>query len=163
MAGLLIIGFFIAVALAVFYAAMRGESGSVSRARRRSSKASRRFVTLAALAAFLVFGVVLPGLVLIYNAGDQAAAGAGGTRLTAGERDGRDLFVTNCATCHSLDDSGSVGKVGPDLDALRPARGLTIDAIKNGRARGQGQMPAELLEGGDAEDVAAYLVRVAGR
>jgi mono/diheme cytochrome c family protein len=38
-----------------------------------------------------------------------------------------------------------------------------LDAIKNGRARGVGQMPANLLSGEDAEDVADYVAAVAGR
>ena len=38
--------------------------------------------------------------------------------------------------------SNAVGKVGPNLDVLHPPKGLILDAITNGRARGQGQMPA---------------------
>ena len=37
------------------------------------------------------------------------------------------------------------------------------DAIKNGRARGAGQMPAELLDGQDAQNVANFVAQVAGR
>ena len=44
----------------------------------------------------------------------------------------------------------------------RPA-GLTTNAIEEGRARGQGQMPALLLDGEDAKHVAEYIAEVAGR
>ena len=53
--------------------------------------------------------------------------------------------------------SNAVGKVGPNLDALRPPKVLVIDAIKKGRAQGRGQMPAGLVDGQDAQDVAAYV------
>ena len=68
-----------------------------------------------------------------------------------------------CATCHTLKASNAVGKVGPNLDVLHPPKGLILDAIANGRARGQGQMPAGLVDGQDAQDVAAYVAAVAGR
>jgi mono/diheme cytochrome c family protein len=53
--------------------------------------------------------------------------------------------------------------VGPNLDVLRPPPALTVNAIQQGRARGQGQMPAGLLAGEDAENVANYIAAVAGR
>ena len=45
---------------------------------------------------------------------------------------------------------------------LHPPKGLILDAIAKGRARGQGQMPAGLVDGQDAQDVAAYVAAVAG-
>ena len=66
--------------------------------------------------------------------------------------------------------------LGPNLDVLisgingsSPADTIKNrvtfieDAIKNGRARGSGQMPAELLDGQDAQDVANFVAQVAGR
>ena len=38
-----------------------------------------------------------------------------------------------------------------------------LDAIHNGRARGNGQMAADLVEGEDAEDVAAYVAKAVGQ
>ena len=37
-----------------------------------------------------------------------------------------------------------------------------LDAIAKGRARGQGQMPALLLTGKEAKDVASFIEAVAG-
>ena len=59
--------------------------------------------------------------------------------------------------------TSAVAQVGPNLDGLRPPKGLVLDAIEKGRARGQGQMPAKLLTGEDAEHVADFIERVAGR
>jgi len=75
---------------------------------------------------------------------------------------GRAVFAQKCSTCHTLAASNAVGRVGPNLDNLRPPKGLVLDAIKNGRARGQGQMPAGLIDGSDAQDVAAYIAATAG-
>ena len=82
--------------------------------------------------------------------------------LNAAQANGREVFGTYCATCHTLKASNAVGKVGPNLDVLHPPKGLILDAIANGRARGQGQMPAGLVDGQDAQDVAAYVAAVAG-
>ena len=38
-----------------------------------------------------------------------------------------------------------------------------LDAIHNGRARGNGQMAADLVEGQDADDVAAYVAKAVGQ
>ncbi|MEY2442060.1 MAG: cytochrome, partial [bacterium] len=95
--------------------------------------------------------------------GDQAAAGPGGSKLTAEQKEGRQLFAEKCATCHTLKDAGAVGKVGPNLDMLAPAPALTTNAIENGRANGKGQMPAQLLEKDEAKKVASYIAAVADR
>jgi mono/diheme cytochrome c family protein len=111
----------------------------------------------------LVLGAVaIPAVVMIDNS-DSNAEAKGGVDLTAGEVRGREMFAANCSVCHTLSASNAVGRVGPNLDVLRPPKALVLDAIKNGRARGIGQMPADLLSGEDAQDVADYVAAVAGR
>ena len=56
-----------------------------------------------------------------------------------------------------------MGRVGPNLDVLRPPKELVLDAIDKGRALGMGQMPAQVVEGKEAEDVAAFVAKTAGR
>ena len=94
---------------------------------------------------------------------DHAKSAPGGVDLNASQAAGRAVFAKYCATCHTLKASNAVGKVGPNLDVLHPPKGLILDAIAKGRARGQGQMPAGLVDGEDAQDVAAYVAAVAGR
>ena len=53
--------------------------------------------------------------------------------------------------------------MGPNLDVLTPPKVLILDAIAKGRARGNGQMPAQLLTGRDAVEVATFVAQVAGR
>ena len=93
---------------------------------------------------------------------------------------GRALFLQNCGTCHTLAQAGSSADVGPDLDAaFAQARtdgmdtdtveGVVQQQIANPRTVEEGvpnysdiYMPAELVTGQDAEDVAAYVASVAG-
>jgi mono/diheme cytochrome c family protein len=155
---------FVVIALGVLFAAMRGgRRRCADAARRPESRGSRRAWGVGLPLAMLVIGVGVPLLVLSVNGNSHAEKGPAGVDLTSAQATGRELFAKNCATCHTLRASDAVGKVGPDLDQLRPPAGLTLDAIKNGRARGNGQMPRNLLQGQDAKDVASYVAAVAGR
>lgn len=153
---------FIALGLGVVGAAMRSgrrkkpESAGPSRAEQRVTLAATGLVTLA-------IGIGIPAFVMVDNSNSSAEDGPGGVELTEGQVSGRQLFAQNCSTCHSLAGSRAVGRVGPDLDQMRPPVELTLDAIEKGRARGQGQMPAGLLGGQDARNVAEYVAAVAGR
>lgn len=93
---------------------------------------------------------------------------------------GRALFLQNCGTCHTLAEAGSSAQIGPNLDAAfaqARADGMDTDTVEgvvqqqiaNPRATREGApnyqnvfMPAELVSGQDAEDVATYVASVAG-
>ena len=90
---------------------------------------------------------------------------------------GRQLFTANCGTCHTLAQAGTTQTVGPNLDAAfarARADGMDNDTIEgvvqmqisNPRPAEPDQtdvyMPADLVEGQDAEDVATYVASVAG-
>jgi mono/diheme cytochrome c family protein len=88
---------------------------------------------------------------------------------------GRSLFSANCGTCHTLAEAGTTATVGPDLDAafaVARADGMDQDTIegvvsaqienprtvsKDNPRYDQTFMPAEIVTGRDAEDVAAYV------
>ncbi len=164
-AALLFVLLFLALGLGVVFIAL---SGGPSGARRRMQQQSRgrrggRGGGLAAAIVILALGVAVPVAVAISNNSHDASQAPGGVDLTAAEVKGRSVFAEKCSTCHTLAASNAVGRVGPNLDNLRPPKGLVLDAIKNGRARGQGQMPAGLVDGDDAQDVAAYIAASAGR
>lgn len=160
--GIILAAAFVFVGLLVVFVAMRGGPRSALKPT-EPTRGTRRVTTIGVVVVVIGMGVVAPILILGHNEDERSNAAPGGKQLTASEREGRQLFARSCATCHTLDDSGSVGKVGPDLDVLRPQASLTVNAIIEGRARGQGQMPRELLNGEDAENVAKYVARVAGR
>ena len=157
------VALFVIIGLSVFFVAFRGGGkGASQTAAQRRRKIGRPVLLLLGL-IFVGFGVAIPLFSLLHNADSQAEAAIGGVKLTSKQEHGRELFKERCATCHTLEDAGAVGLVGPDLDNLRPPKALILDALAKGRARGQGQMPAQLLTGPDARDVADYVATVAGR
>jgi mono/diheme cytochrome c family protein len=90
---------------------------------------------------------------------------------------GEQLFIQKCGSCHALTDAGTSATVGPDLDlAFKAARaagfdqdtieGVVESQIQNPRPASPEDvavyMPADLVTGDDAADVAAYVASVAG-
>jgi mono/diheme cytochrome c family protein len=133
------------------------------------SKASQRLITFVVVLAF-AFGLIVPALVLAHNANDKGSEAIGGVHLNAAEVKGRELFSHTCTVCHTLAAVKSVGRIGPNLDvrvgdeisteAARKA--FVLNAILEGPAQGLGNMPADLYQGREAEDVAAFVAAVAG-
>jgi cbb3-type cytochrome c oxidase subunit III len=104
-----------------------------------------------------------------------AGCGTGGMGAQGNATNGRQLFVTKCGYCHALADAGSNGTTGPSLDAAFGAtrqkgarddqrfdestiREVVLDQIRFAIP----PMPANLVKGQDAADVAAYVASVAG-
>ena len=90
---------------------------------------------------------------------------------------GEQLFTQKCGSCHALTGAGTNSTVGPDLDdAFKQARasgmdqdtieGVVESQIENPRPASpediEVYMPANLVEGEDLRDVAAYVASVAG-
>lgn len=90
---------------------------------------------------------------------------------------GKQLFTANCGSCHAMADAGTAGGIGPNLDdAFRAARaeGYPNDSFSNVveywikhpsklKTNPQvGPMPANLVTGQDAIDVAWYIATTAG-
>jgi cbb3-type cytochrome c oxidase subunit III len=129
--------------------------------------------TLAAAAAGVVVAIAL------------AACGTGGiSKGSADVQNGKRLFLGKgqCGGCHTLSAAGSSGTIGPNLDdafAQARADGYKESAIRNivhEQIKYPGQyetaqkaadflsanMPANLVRGQDAEDVAAFVAANAG-
>ena len=82
----------------------------------------------------LTLAVVLTAFVAGCGGGDDedtppASGGGGGAKQ---------LFVDNCGSCHTMAAAGASGKVGPDMDQLRPGPDLVNAQVTNGG----GGMPA---------------------
>jgi mono/diheme cytochrome c family protein len=156
--------FFICLALGVLTVAMRGGPKGMRDAEPPSRRA-RRMWTVVAPIVLLIVGLGLPLWILSANSESHDKQEIGGVTLNDSQARGRVLFATNCATCHTLDGAAATGKVGPNLDELTAVQNtaFTLNAIKQGRAQGNGQMPRGLLDGQDAEDVANFIKAVAGR
>ena len=124
---------------------------------------------------------------LAAGCGYGGAANAGGARPDT--QSGQQLFTQSCGSCHTLSAAGTSGTIGPDLDNAFAAdvqegypqsviENVVLDQIRLGSGPGpiatysngklgnfkvQTQMPANIVKGQDALDVAAYVASVAGQ
>jgi uncharacterized cupredoxin-like copper-binding protein len=120
------------------------------------------------------------GLVLATGAAAIAASGCGQSVIQSNDNlvAGKQQFVAKCGACHVLARAGTKGTTGPNLDAAfkramqdglgrTTVRGVVHSQILHpSRLKNHStgtQMPAKLVEGQDAEDVAAYVASVAAR
>jgi mono/diheme cytochrome c family protein len=81
---------------------------------------------------------------------------------TAQKPDGKQVFASaGCSSCHTLKDAGATGTVGPNLDQLKPAKGVVAHQVEVGG----GAMPAfkGRLTPAQIDAVAAYVSSVAGK
>jgi mono/diheme cytochrome c family protein len=85
---------------------------------------------------------------------------------------GKALFTQECGSCHILGRAGTQGRTGPDLDAAFRAAladGMNRETVEGivhkqiGNPRRNSAMPADLVTGDDARDVAAYVGFAAAR
>jgi cbb3-type cytochrome c oxidase subunit III len=106
-----------------------------------------------------------------------AGCGSVGHSDGAGDRaNGQALFLQKCGSCHTLAKAGTKGQIGPNLDyaflesrrdglgestIVQVVRGQIAYPITN-TSTGAPGMPANLVEGQDADDVASYVASVAG-
>jgi mono/diheme cytochrome c family protein len=133
---------------------------------------------------FVLFGllvVVLVALIpwLVFRSNGDAARGA--DAVPAKYKEGQDLFQTNCGTCHTLYAAGTDGNYAPDLDTLLAESGpasetedpkgteeqietRVLNALENGvdSTTTPGRMPANILSGPQAKEVAEFVAHTAG-
>jgi mono/diheme cytochrome c family protein len=131
---------------------------------------------------FVFFGLLVVVLVvlipwLVFRSDGDAARGAQQvpSKLTGGQT----LFQTNCGTCHTLYAAGTDGNYGPDLDELLAPNGppsgpsakqtievkkRVLNALENGvdSTTTPGRMPAGILNGQQAQEVAEFVAQTAG-
>jgi cytochrome c6 len=92
--------------------------------------------------------------------GETGGAEAGGTAMAA---EGKEIFTSNCGSCHTLKAAGTSGNVGPNLDELMPEEATVQMQVENGG----GAMPAFGKEGilspEEVKAVSAYVSSEAGK
>jgi mono/diheme cytochrome c family protein len=114
--------------------------------------------TVPALAALAALAIALP----------LSACGRDDPNLETGKA----KFVEKCGSCHTLARAGTQGTTGPNLDKAFQAAlhdGFNRDTVEGVvhkqilHPRTDSQMPAGLVKGEDAKDVAAYVGYAAAR
>jgi mono/diheme cytochrome c family protein len=162
MSTLIFVLVWVLLGLGLLLVAFSGGPGGALQRLMSQSRGSRRAAIVGFGVSLAVLGVGVPAAVIAAVSGQDSIPEANVTELTEAEKNGRELFGRRCANCHTLQAANAIATVGPNLDELRPPRELVLDAIENGRARGNGQMAANLYTGQDAEDVAAFVAKAVG-
>lgn len=93
------------------------------------------------------------------DTGEQEDVGSGGDEAAPAKLDpaAQSLFTGACAACHTLSAAGASGSVGPNLDETK----LDAEGVRTQIENGGGGMPPKLLQGEDADNVAAYVAGAA--
>jgi cytochrome c553 len=158
---LLVIGPFLVLGIIVLFVAFSGGPGA---ARQAYLSGGGRGFTFGMVLLYLALGIAVPAVVIAGRG--EAEGGVGHLRTesaSTSDEEAKILFIATCKSCHNLDAVQAKGVTGPDLDELGGLdKQRVLNAIKKG-GTGQDRMPAGLLQGHDAQLVAAYVARVAGQ
>jgi cytochrome c551 len=162
-----IVGFlapWVLIGIGVIFVSFSGGPGA---AREAYLTRGRRAFAVAIVLAYIGIGIAVPAVVIASRGtrmGNDATLANEKVRDQNPEvRNGRQLFIETCASCHTLNAVNARGVTGPDLDKIGTVTPVRVEsAIKIG-GTGQGRMPAGLLQGQNAKDVAAFVSTVAGK
>jgi mono/diheme cytochrome c family protein len=131
----------------------------------------RRRMTTRKIASLALAGAVAVG---------ATACGSRNIELDKGDSqnqqvsNGAQLFQEHCSGCHTINSAGAQGSKptndngggertnGPNFNVRKENKDDILFAIRNGGFSGA-IMPANIVLGSDAEDIAAYLSKYAGR
>ena len=155
-----VIPFVVVGVLVMFYAF----SGGGDAARKAYSTRGGRIFIWSMVVLYVVLGLAVPALVIADRGEAEGGTGSLRSKQISGQlEDGKTAFIQTCKSCHTLEAVNAHGVTGPNLDDLAPLdKQRVLNAIERG-GTGTGRMPPQLLEGADAEAVAAYVAHVAGR
>jgi mono/diheme cytochrome c family protein len=110
------------------------------------------------IAATLLLALVLGAGVTACGGDDETGNGTDTTATDTNGGDataGRDVFVAQCGSCHTLADAGTSGTIGPSLDDA----GLDEATVEQQVRTGGGAMPSfeGTLSDDEIANVAAYV------
>ena len=139
-------------------------SGGPGRAREAYLTGGSRFFKIVLPLIYLGIGIAVPAVVIANgHEGEGGTGNLGNVKPTKTEERGKQLFRETCASCHTLAAVNAHGVTGPNLDQIgQVTKQRVLNAIRIG-GTGDKRMPAGLLSGKNAEAVAEYVARVAGR
>jgi mono/diheme cytochrome c family protein len=141
------------------------------------SPSSRSKLAITMVLLYAGIGIAVPAVSIADSYNSDIVKGEG-IQLTADQKKGQALFGQLCGSCHRLNSSNSQGRVGPNLDVqLTPQPAATPAEAKknfqgrydyvhttiiNGIARGNGNMPALIAQGTQADQIASFVAATAG-
>lgn len=162
-----IVGFlapWILIGIGVIFVSFSGGPGA---AREAYLTSGRRAFGILIVLAYIGIGIAVPAVVIASRGTREGnSTHLAQTKLRDAKpdvRNGRQIFTESCAACHNLDAVNARGVTGPDLDKIGTVTAARVaSAIKIG-GTGQNRMPANLLQGQNAKDVAAFVAATAGK
>jgi mono/diheme cytochrome c family protein len=83
------------------------------------------------------------------------------TTAGGGAANGKQVFISNCGSCHTLGAAGTTGSVGPNLDQVKPSAARVARQVRtggNGMPSFQGRLSAAQIAA-----VAKYVAQNAGK
>jgi len=100
------------------------------------------------------------GLLLMSAASASWATGPDAAQLEKGKTLFMSGAVPACAICHTMEDAGATGAIGPNLDELKP----DFERVKKIMKEGAGSMPSfsATLDDASMDAIAAYVVHATG-
>ncbi len=118
------------------------------------------------VAIFVVVAIIFAVAIPYFAITGEGTEGSTEVKVAGSDESAKALFQTNCGSCHTLARAGTDGVVGPNLDELlgqgtpEGNEPRVLAAIENGI---NGRMPAGILAGAQAEEVAEFVAREAGQ
>lgn len=115
--------------------------------------------------AVIALTLVMIGLVVgipLWAVSKDTGPGSAVTAVADKDEAAQVVFQENCGPCHTMKKAGTDGVVGPNLDASGAASSAESvrGFIENGS---QGRMPAGILTGERAQEVAEFVAGYAGQ
>ena len=124
---------------------------------------------------FLLFGLFAALCLLVipfWAIGKEGNEDAGTVQVAPQDVEAKDMFFTNCGTCHTLAAAGTEGVVGPNLDDRFAPTGTNSAQSYEGNAATVlfavqcgigGRMPKGILEEEEAQEVSQFVAAYAGQ
>jgi mono/diheme cytochrome c family protein len=113
------------------------------------------------MVARIAFGVLVSIGVIAFAA--PTAAPRGSAKVVGAPARGKVFFRVYCSSCHTLKAAGATGRVGPNLDKLKPSYARVVKQVTTGGTQERGLSPSMLTFGpgtftaSDIRDIAAFV------